>query len=319
MAQGSGPGSQREEQRRLGGVLAPVLTPFGADLAPDPRRYVRLCRWLLEHGCAALAPFGTTSEANSLSVGEREALLEALLDAGIPAARLVPGTGCCALPDTVRLTAHAVKRGCAGVLMLPPFYYKAVTDDGLFRGFAEVVERIGDDRLRVYLYHIPPVAQVGISPALVERLRRAYPRAIAGMKDSSGDFGNTRTMIERFAKDGFDVFVGSERFLLENLRAGGVGCITATGNVNAAAIDALYRGWRGPEAEKLQEAVNAVRAAIEQGPTIPSLKAIVAAESNDEGWTQVRPPLVPLAEERRGPLVEAVRALGLAMPGLRER
>ena len=135
-------------------------------------------------------------------------------------------------------------------------------------------------------------AQVGISPALVERLRRAYPRAIAGMKDSSGDFGNTRTMIERFAKDGFDVFVGSERFLLENLRAGGVGCITATGNVNAAAIDALYRGWRGPEAEKLQEAVNAVRAAIEQGPTIPSLKAIVAAESNDEGWTQVRPPLV---------------------------
>jgi 4-hydroxy-tetrahydrodipicolinate synthase len=306
------------ERQRLSGVLAPVLTPFGPDLAPDPRRFVRLCRWLLEHGCAALAPFGTTSEANSLSVGEREALLDALLDAGVPAARLLPGTGCCALPDTVRLTAHAVKRGCAGVLMLPPFYYKGVSDDGLYRAFAEVVERVGDDRLRVYLYHIPPVAQVGISPALVERLRRAYPRAIAGMKDSSGDFGNTRTMLERFAKDGFDVFVGSERFLLENLRAGGVGCITATGNVNGAAIEALWRGWRGADAEQLQESVNAVRSAIEKGPTIPSLKAIVAAESNDEGWLTVRPPLVPLPEERRGPLVAAVRALGLAMPGLRE-
>jgi 4-hydroxy-tetrahydrodipicolinate synthase len=319
MAERTDPRSQREEGGRLSGVLAPVLTPFGADLSPDPRRFVRLCRWLLDHGCAALAPFGTTSEANSLSVEEREALLEALLDAGVPAARLMPGTGCCALPDTVRLTAHAVRRGCAGVLMLPPFYYKGVTDDGLFRSFAEVIERVGDDRLRVYLYHIPPVAQVGVSPALVERLLRAYPRAVAGMKDSSGDFGNTRTMLDRFARDGFDVFVGSEGFLLENLRAGGVGCITATGNVNAPAIDRLYRQWRGAEADQLQEAVNAVRAAIEKGPTIPSLKAIVAEESGEAEWIHVRPPLVPLAEEGRAPLLASLRALGLSMPGLRDR
>ncbi|HEX9243767.1 MAG TPA: dihydrodipicolinate synthase family protein [Anaeromyxobacter sp.] len=319
MAQGEGSGAQgRGEGRRLGGVLAPVLTPFGADLAPDPGRFVRLCRWLLDHGCAALAPFGTTSEANSLSAGEREALLEALLDAGIPAARLMPGTGCCAIPDSVRLTAHAVRRGCAGVLMLPPFYYKGVTDDGLYRGFAEVIERVGDDRLRVYLYHIPPVAQVGIGAALVERLLRAYPRAIAGMKDSSGDFGNTRTMLDRFARDGFDVFVGSERFLLENLRGGGVGCITATGNVNAAAIDRLYAGWRGADAERLQQELNAVRGTIEKGPVIPSLKAVVAAESGDAGWNTVRPPLVPLAEERRVPLHEALRGLGFSMPGLRD-
>ena len=302
---------------RLAGVLAPVLTPFGPDLAPDPRRFVRLCRWLLDHGCAALAPFGTTSEANSLAVPEREALLEALLDAGIPATRLLPGTGCCALPDSVRLTAHAVRRGCAGVLMLPPFYYKAVSDDGLFRAFAEVVERVGDDRLRVYLYHIPPIAQVGFGPALVERLLRAYPRAIAGMKDSSGDFANTRTMLDRFARDGFDVFVGSERFLLENLRAGGVGCITATGNVNAPAIDRLYAGWRGADAEQLQGSVNAVRKVFEGGPVIPSLKAFVAAETGDEGWATVRPPLVPLAGDRRKALVGELRALGLAMPGLR--
>ena len=303
--------------RRLSGVLAPALTPFGADLAPDPRRFVAHCRWLLAHGCAGLAPFGTTSEANSLAVGEREALLDALLAGGVPADRLVPGTGCCALPDSVRLTAHAVRRGCAGVLMLPPFYYKAISEDGLFRAFAEVIERVGDDRLRVYLYHIPPVAQVPITAGLVERLRKAYPRAVAGMKDSSGDFGNTKAMLDRFGKDGFDVFVGSERFLLENLRAGGVGCITATGNVNAAAITCLYEGWRGPEAERLQEDVNVVRGIVENLPVIPALKAIVAEESGDPGWATVRPPLVALAREKVGPLLGDLRERGFAMSGLR--
>jgi 4-hydroxy-tetrahydrodipicolinate synthase len=307
----------RSETRRLAGVLAPVLTPFGADLAPDAARLVRHCRWLLAHGCSALAPFGTTSEANSLSVEERERLLDALLDGGIPAAKLVPGTGCCAIPDTVRLTAHAARRGCAGVLMLPPFYYKGVSDDGLFRGFAEVIERVGDDRLRVYLYHIPPVAQVGIGAKLVERLLGAYPRAVAGMKDSSGDFANTKAMLDLFARRGFDVFVGSEKFLLAALREGGVGCITATGNVNAAAIDLLFRQWRSPDAERLQEAVNGIRGAIEKVPVIPGLKAIVAHCTGDPGWLMVRPPLVELAPAARELLVADVTARGFAMPGVR--
>ncbi len=303
---------------RLTGVLAPVLTPFQGDLAPDAARLVRHCRWLLSHGCAALAPFGTTSEANSLSVDERERLLDALLEAGIPADRLVPGTGCCALPDTVRLTALAVRRGCAGVLVLPPFYYKGVSDEGLFRAFAEVVERIGDDRLRVYLYHIPPVAQVGIGPKLVERLLAAYPRAIAGMKDSSGDFGHTKAMLDRFGGQGFDVFVGSERLLLACLRAGGAGCITATGNVNPGAIDRLFREWRSPHAERLQEDVNLVRGAIEEVPVIPALKAIVAHHAADPAWLAVRPPLVPLDPGQREALLAKLDQRGFAMPGLRD-
>jgi 4-hydroxy-tetrahydrodipicolinate synthase len=204
------------------------------------------------------------------------------------------------------------------VLMLPPFYYKGVSDDGLFRGFAEVIERVGDDRLRVYLYHIPPVAQVGLGPKLVERLLRAYPKAVAGMKDSSGDFANTRTMLESFAKDGFDVFVGSERFLLENLRGGGVGCITATGNVNAAAIERLFTAWRSPEADRLQEELNGVRGVVEQLPVIPALKAIVADHAGDPAWLTVRPPLVELAPERREPLLAELRARGFSMPGLRD-
>ena len=302
---------------RLRGVLAPVLTPFNADLSPDAPRLARFCRWLLTHGCAAVAPFGTTSEANSLSVDERERLLDTILEDGVPAGRLLPGTGACALTDAVRLTTQAVRHGCAGVLMLPPFYYKAVSDDGFFRFFAEVIERVGDARLRVYLYHFPPVAHVGFTVNLVERLLRAYPRIVAGMKDSSGDFGNTKTMLDAFARGGFDVFVGSERFLLAGMRDGGAGCISATANVNAAAIDRLYQAWRSPEAERLQAEVDAVRGAVEKLPLIPALKAIVAQYAADPAWLTVRPPFVDLAPEQRDALLAQLTALKLAMPDVR--
>src|ERR671914_1227010 len=247
-----------QQSSRIRGVLAPVVTPFTRDLSPDPERFIAHCRWLLGQNCG-LAVFGTNSEANSLSVDERMALLDALLAAGLDPTRMMPGTGCCALTDSVRLTEHAVKAGCAGVLMLPPFYYKDVSEDGLYRNFAEVVERVGDSRLRIYLYHIPPVAVVGITPKLVERLMKAYPSAIAGMKDSSGDWTNTKVFLDAFAKSGFDVFVGSETFLLVNMREGGAGCISATANINPAPIDRLYREWQNPDAPAQQEALNAVR------------------------------------------------------------
>jgi 4-hydroxy-tetrahydrodipicolinate synthase len=304
------------DTRRLRGVLAPVLTPFHADLSPDARRLSRFCRWLLAHGCAALAPFGTTSEANSLSVDERERLLDAILGDGVPADRLLPGTGACALTDAVRLTGQAVRGGCAGVLMLPPFYYKAVGEDGFFRFFAEVIERVGEARLRIYLYHFPPVAHVGFSPKLVERLLHAYPRTVVGMKDSSGDLGYTKTILDAFAGAGFDVFVGSERFLLAGMREGGAGCISATANVNAGAIDRLYRAWRSPEAERLQAEVDAVRGAVEKVPLIPGLKAIVAHFAADPGWLTVRPPIVDLAAAQRDALLADLAALRLALPEL---
>ena len=154
---------------RIAGVLSPVVTPFTADLAPDTERFVRQCRCLLSQN-VGLAVFGTNSEANSLSVEEKIELLDRLVAAGLDPARMMPGTGHCALPDSVRLTAHAAKAGCGGVLMLPPFYYKGVSDKGLFRSFAEVIERVGDPRLRIYVYHIPPVSQVPITLALIERL-----------------------------------------------------------------------------------------------------------------------------------------------------
>jgi 4-hydroxy-tetrahydrodipicolinate synthase len=301
---------------RLEGVMAPVLTPFGADLEPDAARLARHGRWLLGQGVSALAVFGTTSEANSLSADERERVLEALLADGIEPGRLLPGTGCCALTDTVRLTRHAVARGCAGVLALPPFYYKAVTDDGLYRSFAEVIERVGDRRLRLVLYHIPPVAQVGLSLRLVERLVAAYPGVVAGIKDSSGDLATLEALLGAFGGTGFSVFAGSERLLLRTLRGGGAGCITASANVNPGPIARLFREWRAPQAEAWQAELDAVRSALESRPVIPALKAILAARTGDEGWRVVRPPLLPLDEGRAAQLMAELDALGFATPGL---
>ncbi|HYC44694.1 MAG TPA: dihydrodipicolinate synthase family protein [Burkholderiales bacterium] len=301
---------------RIKGVLSPVVTPFNNDLSPDAGRLIAHCKWLLSQSCG-LAVFGTNSEANSLSVNERIALLDALLAADVDASRMMPGTGCCALTDTVRLTEHAVKAGCAGVLMLPPFYYKDVSEDGLFRSFAEVIERVGDARLRIYLYHIPPVAIVGITPKLVERLMKAYPTAIAGMKDSSGDWANTKVFLDAFAKSGFDVFVGSETFLLANMRHDGAGCISATANVNPAPIDKLYREWKNEDAPAQQEALNATRKATGQYVMIPALKAVIAHFGKDPAWSTVRPPLVALTEAQATKVVQDLEKLGFEMPGLR--
>jgi 4-hydroxy-tetrahydrodipicolinate synthase len=296
--------------KRLRGALAPVVTPFGAELRPDAARLARHCRHLVERN-VGLAVFGTNSEANSMSVPEKLALLDALVDAGLPPARMMPGTGCCAFPDTVELTRRAMHHGCAGVLMLPPFYYKGVSDDGLFASYAEVIERVGDARLRIYLYHIPPVSQVPLSPALIERLLTRYPGVIAGIKDSSGDWNNTRVLLERFQSSTFDVFSGSETFLLPTLLAGGAGCISATANVNPAPIAALAAtGAEGLDAERQQSALDRVRAVFQRFPMIPALKAALADAYGDDGWATVRPPLVSLMDDQRASLREALATLG---------
>jgi 4-hydroxy-tetrahydrodipicolinate synthase len=209
-----------------------------------------------------------------------------------------------------------VRLGCAGVLMLPPFYYKGVSDEGLFASYSEVIERVGDERLRIYLYHIPPVAQVPIGLALIERLRLRYPRTIAGIKDSSGDFVNTRALLERFAPAGFDVFCGSESFLLATMRGGGAGCISATANVNPVAIARLAREWLQADAEAQQSALDRVRAVFQKLPMIPALKAAIAQFADDDAWTTVRPPLVALTPAERQQLQEGLAAIGFDMPGL---
>jgi 4-hydroxy-tetrahydrodipicolinate synthase len=318
------------QSARIRGVLAPVVTPFKADLSPDGERFIAHCKWLLSQSCG-LAVFGTNSEANSLAAEERSALLDALVAAGVDTSRMMPGTGCCSITETVKLTSQAVKHGCAGVLMLPPFYYKGVSEEGLYRYFSEVVQRVGDARLRIYLYHIPPVAVVSMTTGLVERLLKAYPNAIAGMKDSSGDWNNTKTFLDAFAKSGFDVFVGSESFLLASMRNGGAGTISATANVNPAAIHKLYVAATadvdGPPSRKatarldlegLQAKLNVTRDVFgRKYPMISALKQGIAIYANDPAWRTVRPPLVELTAEQAKTLAAELNAISFTMPGLK--
>jgi 4-hydroxy-tetrahydrodipicolinate synthase len=297
---------------RLRGAVAPVLTPFNAKLEPDVPRFIAHCRWLLAND-TGLAIFGTNSEANSQSVDERIRLMDALVEAGIPTARMMPGTGACALPDAVALTQHAVRIGASGVLMLPPFYYKGVSDDGLFAYFSEVIERVADDRLAIYLYHIPPVSQVPISLALIERLVKRYPKAVAGMKDSSGDWNNTKAVLDAFGKDGFEVFPGSEVFLSKALEFGGKGCISATANVNPGGIHAVYAAFGTPAAAALQAKANALRAIFQSVPTIAAMKWACAQASGHADWAITRPPLVKLNDKQSADLSAALKAAAFEM------
>jgi 4-hydroxy-tetrahydrodipicolinate synthase len=294
------------------GVISPLLTPYGDDGAPDAARYVAHAKWLLNDGCTGLAPFGTTGEANSLGLAERMSMLDALIDGGIDPKILMAGTGLCALSDTVTVSRHAMERGCGGVMMLPPFYYKAVSDDGLFAYYSEVIERIGDERLKIYLYHIPPVSQIGLSVDLVGRLIKAYPDTVVGLKDSSGDWDNTKALLDAYPD--FTIFPGSEIFLLKGMRNGAAGCITATGNVNARMIRGVYDNWQGAEADALQEEITNLRKTIQTRPMIPMLKAIVAHFNNDPGWLNIRAPFLQLdANEAQAGIDELTEQYGFEL------
>ena len=299
----------------LSGVFAPVLTPFDKHLAPDVPAFAGFCRWLLSQG-AGLAVFGTNSEANSLSAAEKIDLLAALVDAGLPPDRMMPGTGACALTDAVALCRAAARERTAAVLMLPPFYYKSVSDDGLFAFYAETIERVGSADLKICLYHIPPIAQVPIPLTLIERLIRHYPETVVGIKDSGGDFSHTKAMLEAFP--GFKVFCGSEIFLSDTLAHGGAGCISALANVNARAIVRSFEQYGQPGEADRQAALDRVRRAYDGVAMIPALKRTVAEFGARPQFAAVRPPLTPMPDAAWAALSRRLAGLDLVLPELPE-
>ena len=280
--------------KRIEGVLSPVVTPFSKDYSPDAERFVRHCNWLLKSGCAGLAVFGTNSEANSMSVSEKRHLLEALVAGGVPASALMPGTGHCALSDSIEMTRAAVELGCAGVLMLPPFYYKGVPDEGLYRNFAEVIERVGDERLQLYLYHIPPVAQVAITLGLIERLLTKYPGIVAGVKDSSGDWSNTKAMLDASPRAASTCSPAARCSCSTTCATAARAASPPPATSTPAPIANVYRNWRSADADKLQAGITATRKIVQKQPMIPALKAAVAHFGNDPQWKTCRPPLIEL-------------------------
>jgi 4-hydroxy-tetrahydrodipicolinate synthase len=292
------------------GVWTPVLMPVDESYAIDTTRFLQHAGRMLERGCHGLAIFGTTSEANSFSVSERKALVETAIEGGISPERVMIGTGCCALSDSVELTRDAVSLGCKKVLVLPPFYYKNMSDAGLFRSYAALIERVGDPELRIFLYHFPQLSGVPITYGLIELLLAEFPGVVAGLKDSSGDWDNTAGLLERFP--GFAVFPGSETFMLKGLRSGGAGCITATANANAAAIRRVYDAWREDDeaSETLNERVVAVRTAIAAYPLVPALKFLASRFYDDPAWRNVRPPMLPLSDADGADLLQRLEGAG---------
>jgi 4-hydroxy-tetrahydrodipicolinate synthase len=304
----------RTTRDKLSGIWSPVLTPVDADLQPHPGRFVAHACWLLDHGCHGLVVFGTTGEANSFSVDERMELLDAAVSAGLPRERLLVGTGCCALTDTVRLTRHALSLGIDGVLALPPFYYKDNSDEALFTSFDEVIQRVGGPGFKLYLYHFPRLSGVPITTGLLERLLAAYPDTVAGVKDSSGDWGNTRMLIERFPE--IAIMPGAESYLLAALEAGASGCISASCNVNAKTIRKLYDDFKAGRSglPEQQEALSAVRKVLQLRPMIPVMKHLLADALREPEWRYVRPPLLPLPEVEAAALKTELSALDWRIP-----
>ena len=281
----------------VSGVFAAAATPYNADLSPDHGLLVEHCLGLLADGCHGIALLGTTGEANSLSVGERMGLLEAMLKGGIAPEQLMPGTGVAAIPETVALTRHALDRGVVHVVMLPPFYYKGVSDEGLYAAYARIIEGVGDDRLRIVLYHIPQMSGMPLSQALVSRLHAAFPGTVVGIKDSSGDFANTEAYAT--SNPGFAVFAGPDPLLLPMLKSGGAGCITANANlVVGVAAHHLRRRRRSGPGVRGRGGAGADHRLSHPGHVaiaqIPAVKAMLALKTGNPGWNRVRPPLLPL-------------------------
>ena len=278
------------------GLIAPILTPFNDDLSVATSLYVDHAKRLFDQGCAGIAPFGTTGEALSVGIDERIAAIRDLINGGIDAARMIPGTGLSNVADTARLSRACLDMGCAGVLTLPPFYFKSVTEDGLYRHFEQLIGSIGSDA-RIYLYHIPPIAIVGVSPALAARLRADFPDQIIGIKDSSGDWDNTRALLDI---DGMIVYPGSELPLLDALELGAPGCITATANINAGDIVRVLNLHEQADiagAQALHETVKRFRLLMQDYNPIPAQKRLLAIATDDLRWANVRPPLTAMSEE----------------------
>ena len=295
----------------VSGVFSAAATPLNADLSVDHVRFAAHCRRLLDAGCHGVALLGTTGEANSFSVAERREILEKVIAAGIDPDVLMPGTGVAAIPETVDLTRYALSVGVRKVVMLPPFYYKGVSDDGLFAAYARTLDAIGDNRLKVVLYHIPQVSGIPLSVELVARLVAAYPGTVVGVKESKGDFANMQALIE--ACPDLAVFPGADPLMLPLLKEGGAGCITATSNLIADSLRIVFDGYADPsvaaQMEAAQARIDAWRTLSNSYAQIPTIKAMIGIENGETGWERLRPPLMALSAAEIADLAPRIAAL----------
>ena len=288
------------------GLWCAMLTPIAPDGGVDHGRFVRHAQALLARGVDGVAPFGTTGEGVSFSVKERSDGVAALLAGGISPQRVVAATGCAALTETIALTRESVQAGCAGCLVLPPYFFNAMSDDGLYAWYSRVIEAVADPRLRVLLYHIPQFSGIPLSVDLVARLADAFPGVIAGVKDSGGDWSYTSALLERVPELG--ILVGHEPHVPRLLRAGGAGTICGVANVFPEMVRALCSPSVTPADE---ERIATFISVLFEYPFLSAFKAIVAAQTADPGWRALRPPWIELPETAQQRLLGALEQAGM--------
>ena len=294
----------------LSGVWSAAVTPMHDDLTVNLAAMVKHHQWLLANGCDGVAVLGTTGEANSFSVAERLDVIAAAAGSGIAKERLMIGTGCCALPDTIELTRAALDAGFNQILMLPPFYYKGVGDDGLFACYDQVIQKLADDRMRIVVYDFPAMTGLDIGTDLLVRLNKAYPATVVGVKDSSGNWDDMQAVAR--AIPGFRTFAGTEQYLLATLKEGGAGCITATGNATSNLCQAVYAAHLAGDAaaaEAAQDVATATRLMLQAHGAVPAMKELLARNTGDAAWRNMRPPILPLSAAGAAALEQACQAM----------
>ena len=300
------------------GVYAASITPIDpASGQPSGERLIQHSQWLMDQGMTGVAPLGTTGEGNSLPLSFRLGVPALFPDAGFSSDKVIFGTGSCAVGDAIAATRAVIDAGFTNALVLPPFYYKNASEDGVFSYFDQLIDGVGTDSLRVYLYHFPLLSMTPVTVPLIQRLKKHFGPIIAGLKDSSGDFDGTLDFVA--AADEFDVFSGSEAFLLEGISKGCVGSISATSNASAALTAATLNANGSSEADSLQETLALVRAAIAKYPLSAALKQIEAWRRDDESWRSVFPPGTLLNETQQQELRASLEALEPAAAVLRDR
>ncbi len=297
----------------LPGVLTASLTPLTAKGEPDLPALTAHMHWLLEQGSDGAALLGSTGEANSLTLEQRLQIIEQAGNS-LPQERLMLGTGSCCLADAIRLTKASVDSGVNTVLVLPPFYYRPQSDEGVYRFFCELIEAVNEPKLRVVFYHFPQMSGYSFSFDVLLRLRKEYGLTAAGIKDSSGNWENMRGLAERIPD--FSVYAGTEKFLYELLRAGGAGCITASGNLTSPACNRVYRAWNSGNmeaAESSQQELTAQRLALQDRPFVSGLKSLFALKSGRETWGTMLPPFIPLSDEDTRRFASEVESAGVEL------
>ena len=288
-------------------ICAALVTPVDDTGNVCSQRFIAHAHWVLQNGCDTIVVFGTTGEAPSFSPIARVSALEALVSNGIQAEKLIVGTGCCSVEDTQSLTRHAIELGCHGVLIHPPFFFKAPTDDGIFTFFNRVIGGLSQSQANIYLYHFPEMTGAPITIPLIARLLESFPSYIAGIKDSTGDFDNMKALVEQFPM--LKVFSGDDHLLWPLLEVGGAGAITATANLAPNLLADVLQGWQA-NTDTAQTAHITLQKLWEgmllNFPISEAIKEIITEVSGDPDWRPVCPPLLQLPPSTRAQLLHEV-------------